>query len=117
MDYNLKSRQVGVRSQSASDKNKPQVDPQQCTIQMGFPGSQIDGNRKKAVVQAVDTNGQRMTTGGANVQIKQVGFISTRHGQVADNKDGTYTFEYSLHYSQLYVSINGTPMKGSPFSL
>ena len=106
----LKNRQRGNKPDSTSAESKPQVDPKQCTIQMGLMLEENDIWRK-AIVQAVDTNGQLMTTGGAKVEVTQ----ESRSRPVQDNRNGTYSFEYLL-YGQIHVSINGAPMTGSPFS-
>ncbi|XP_072024690.1 uncharacterized protein [Amphiura filiformis] len=97
---------------------KPLVDPQRCTIQLGLAGGSKNKRRAKqkqrAIVESVDSNGQRMTIGGTKVEATQGG--DSLH--VQDNNDGTYTFDYGSYEgsSSLYVKINGTEMKGSPFN-
>ncbi|XP_072030170.1 tripartite motif-containing protein 2-like [Amphiura filiformis] len=89
---------------------KSQVDPQRCTIQLGLAsGSKY---KHRAIVQTVDSNGQRMLIGGTKVVATQ----SERSLDVQNNNDGTYTIDYDAAYwCPLYVTINGTEMKGSPF--
>ncbi|XP_072024534.1 uncharacterized protein [Amphiura filiformis] len=97
----------------------PEVDPQQCTIQLRLPG---ENRNKKAVVQIVDVNGHTMTTGDAKVEATQDG--ESRH--LLNNNDGTYNTIYYdggsllrrfFPNSSLSVNINGTEMKGSPFNV
>ena len=109
----LKNRQHGVSANSASAENKPRIDPTKCTIKMGLTGQ--NSWWRKAVIQAVDTNGKRMTTGSAKVEAKHEDGIRDMW-QVRDNKDGTYTFEYNTFIIKFHVKINGTPMRGSPFT-
>ena len=88
---------------------KPQVDPKKCTIQLGLPEH---GGYMTARIQTVDTNGQLITTGGANVMATQDGNESCQR----DNKDGTYSLTYNPYLvGKIRVTINGTPMIGSPF--
>ena len=75
---------------------------------------------RKAIIQAVDTDGKLMTTGGEKVDVILESEGQMRRLQpppVQDNKDGTYTFEYSTLWDQVNVKINGTPMTASPFQL
>ncbi|XP_072020569.1 filamin-A-like [Amphiura filiformis] len=87
---------------------QPEVDPRQCTIRLGSRHG-----LNKALVQTVDVNGHNMTTGNAKVKATQGG--DSVH--VQDNNDGTYTIGYALSDGPLLVKINGTVMKGSPFSI
>ena len=115
----MRKKQIKNKSKIASAESKPQVDPKQCTIQRGLGVQAM--NWRKAIVQAVDTNGQLMTTGGANVEVTNIKYDkfhrSPQHVQVQDNNDGTYTFEYHIYWDRLYVKINDAPMRGSPFSV
>ena len=104
---NLKNRQHGIKPDSASAESKPLVDPKQCTMKSIRTKSFM---WQKTLVQTLDTSGQLMTTGSAKVQATQGGSSL----QVQDNKDGTYTFEYSPLLGPIQVQINGTPIRGSP---
>ncbi|XP_072046828.1 gelation factor-like [Amphiura filiformis] len=89
----------------------PDVDPERCTIQLGLASS--SNRKRRAIVESVDSNGQRMIIGGTKVE-------ATREGNsllVQDNNDGTYTIDYDLQKESppLHITINGTEMKGSPF--
>ncbi len=90
----------------------PEVDPKKCTIQLGLPGG--NDRRKKAIVQTVDCNGDNMITGNAKVEAIQGHSLN-----VQDNRDGTYSFNYTSRFDSkpLQVKINGTEMKGSPFNV
>ncbi|XP_072016441.1 E3 ubiquitin-protein ligase TRIM45-like [Amphiura filiformis] len=86
---------------------KPQIDPHQCTIQLGL---YADNGYKNASVQTVDRYGHNIAIGGANIKAE-----GNQHGLV-DNKDGTYTIRYNpFNRGSLHVKINGNEMKGSPF--
>ncbi|XP_072022067.1 tripartite motif-containing protein 3-like [Amphiura filiformis] len=94
----------------------PDVDPQRCTIRLGLPVPSGYGNMK-AIVQTVDINGHKMTTGNAKVEAIQGRNLLS----VQDNNDGTFTFDYDSHWGKqpslpLQVKINGTEMKQSPFN-
>ena len=102
-----KSTVTPQRERPASTESRPHVDPKKCTIQLGLKGLTVF--YRKAIIQAVDTKGQRITFGGAKVAITQ----GSGPRQVQD-KDGTYTFKYTIYGSHIHVEINGTPMKGSP---
>ena len=106
----MRKKQSKNKSKIASAESKPQVDPKQCTIQMGLSNVYW----RKAIVQTVDTDGRQMTTGGAKVEVTQDEFLGSF--QVQDNKNGTYTFEYRIYWGKLHVKINDAPMRGSPFS-
>ncbi|XP_072017256.1 E3 ubiquitin-protein ligase TRIM56-like [Amphiura filiformis] len=98
---------------SAVPARKPQVDPRKCTIQLKLQRTGKWGC--KAIVQTVDKKffGHKMSTGGAKVEATQDGCSC----DVQDNNDGTYTFDYSILLGSIHVKINGTEMKGSPFSV
>ncbi len=81
----------------------PSLDPQKCTIQLGLPGPY---GYSRAIVQAVDKIGFKMTTGGAKVEAIEDGYSHT----VQDNNDGTYTFEY-MSYGSLHVKLNGVEIR------
>ncbi|XP_072024535.1 E3 ubiquitin-protein ligase TRIM45-like [Amphiura filiformis] len=91
---------------------KPQDDPQQCTIQLGFESS--SKQKCRAIVKCVDCNGQQMTIGGTNVEATQ----GRDTLDVQDNNDGTYAIDYASYKGSqpINVKIIGTKMKGSPFN-
>ncbi len=96
-------------------KGNTQIDPAQCTIQVALPSEKgHNGYLKKAIVQAVDRNGHKMSTGGATIAATQ----EERALNVEDNNDGTYTFHYlsNLNPRKLYVKVNETAIAGSPFT-
>ncbi|XP_072017833.1 E3 ubiquitin-protein ligase TRIM33-like [Amphiura filiformis] len=115
IDINQKqSTTASNRPSSALPARKPQVDPQQCTIQFGLPSAKGWFKWNKAIVQTVDETGHKMSTGGAKVQATQDGYPC----DVQDNNDGTYTFDYQVlaFRASLDVTINESGIKGSPFS-
>ncbi|XP_072014438.1 E3 ubiquitin-protein ligase TRIM56-like [Amphiura filiformis] len=97
----------------------PQIDPQQCTIQLGLASGFYQKRRAKqmrrAIVKSVDSNGQRIIIGGTKVEATQGG--NSLH--VQDNNDGTFTINYNYNWGSqlLHVLINGTEMKGNPFNV
>ena len=91
--------------------DKKQIDPTQGTIQVGVDEPHFYLERR-VIVQTMDTAGQQMTIGGAQVDAMQVGYGPCN---VLDKNNGTYVFEYNINYGKLHVKINGTPMTGSPF--
>ncbi|XP_072046829.1 gelation factor-like [Amphiura filiformis] len=110
----------GTKMKGSPYNTLPEVDPHQCTIQLGLPGNPYDAGglcRKDnmiANVQTIDANGDKMTFGNAKVEATQDGDAL----DVQDNNNGTYTIRYdSCKGSQpMYVKINGTEMKGSPYN-
>ena len=58
-----------------------------------------------------------MTTGGAKVEATHDGYDKSaiKPCKVKDMNDGTYTIKLEFRVVPLYIKINGTPMKGSPF--
>ncbi|XP_072051299.1 E3 ubiquitin-protein ligase TRIM45-like [Amphiura filiformis] len=103
----------GMEMKGSPFNTLPEVDPRQCTIRLGL--LRVSGNKHdKAKVQTVDRNGHNMTTGNAKVEAAQGG----NSLRVQDNNDGTYIIDYaSCRGSQpMYIKINGTEMKGSPFN-
>ncbi|MEO8294602.1 MAG: Ig-like domain repeat protein [Gemmatimonadota bacterium] len=83
-------------------------------VPSGTPGVQTT-----ITVQAKDQFGNNVTTGGANVQVTVSG--SNTAGPIAanDNGDGTYTASYTPASSgpdQVDITLNGTPILGSPFN-
>ncbi|XP_072046830.1 gelation factor-like [Amphiura filiformis] len=129
------SQPLGVKINGTAMKGSPyntlpQVDPHQCTIQLGLPGGRLSkescasGYRRMenmiAKVQTVDIDGKRMTIGNAKVEATQDGDSLTHSLHVQDNHDGTYTIDYNPHGAggsqPIHVKINGTEMKGSPYN-
>ena len=96
---------------SLSVNNPTKIDPTQCTINTGLPSKL---GWRKAIITTMDSDGHRMTAGGASVQAIQ----SKYSWRAEDNKDGTYAINYTSNYASkpLYVQINGIEMEGSPFN-
>ena len=103
-----------VNSQQARQGNPPQankVNPSRCKIQLRQPGD--TAGLYNATIQTVGHYGQMLPSGGAKVEVTQ----DRNPLPVQDNKNGTYTFRYSLLLGNIIqVKINGLPMYGSPFS-
>ena len=96
-----------------------EVDPNQCTITLHQASAAVGvklnvGFLYKATLQTVDFSGEKMTTGGGTVKAQQLQFDIDLY--IRDNGDGTYEFHYCPHFGTIHVTINGQPMKGSPFS-
>ena len=95
-----------------------EIDPQRCTIELHSEERQVAkkrnvGPRYKAIVHAVDLHGQKMTIGGARVKATQLQFDL----QVLDNKDGTYEFQYYPRFGEIHETVDGKPMRESPFTV
>ena len=95
-----------------------------------FPEHGTIGQIYTATLQAKDCNGQPMTHGGARIKAQQrrpvqCGILSPSYSfrelQVEDNNNGIYSVKYELskhnYYNALFIYINGTAMRGSPFIL
>ena len=100
---------------ASSASNNAEADANQCTIQLHQEKRIIEnlnvGVQFKATLQAKDFYGQKITTGGANVEAMQPPLILP----VKDNKDGTYEFHYYSFLKEIHVKVHGRPVKGSPF--
>jgi len=71
-------------------------------------------------VQARDASGQDMTTGGEEVIVEATGANASGPITATDNGDGTYEASYlpvELGQDSVAVTINGTPIAGSPFTV
>ena len=71
------------------------------------------------VVQARDGNGTPVTSGGATVVVTVSGANNPGALTVTDRSDGTYTASYtptSAGTDQVAITMNGTPIGGSPFT-
>ena len=94
-------------------KLQPQIEPTYCTCTLENSYSPYDAF--EGTVQAVDTSGQLMTTGGAEITVWQE---LDENIYVTDNNNGTYSFSvYSGSGDEVHVDINGTSIPGSPFYL
>ena len=104
---------------SLKKSDEQQVDPSRCTFkfQITSPSSLLY-TAAHAIVQTVDFNGQRISTGGAKIEATQDVWGRSQTVHVQDNKNGTYTIiDIPIWGGDLHVKINGTPMRGSPFAL
>ena len=71
------------------------------------------------VVQARDENGNLLTSGGASVVVTVSGANNPGALTVTDRSDGTYTASYtptSAGTDQVTITMEGTPISGSPFA-
>jgi hypothetical protein len=71
-------------------------------------------------VQAKDEAGNDMTTGGEDVIVEATGENASGPVTAIDNGDGTYEGSYlpvNLGTDSIAVTINGTPIAGSPFTV
>jgi hypothetical protein len=71
-------------------------------------------------VQAKDDAGNDLTTGGDDVIVEATGANASGPVTATDNGDGTYEASYlpiDLGTDTISVTINGTPVAGSPFTV
>ena len=71
------------------------------------------------VVQARDGSGEPVTSGGATVVVTVSGANKAGALTVTDRSNGTYTASYtptSAGTDQVAITMNGTPISGSPFA-
>jgi hypothetical protein len=71
-------------------------------------------------VQAKDDQGNDLTTGGDDVIVEATGANASGPVTATDNGDGTYEGSYlpvNLGTDSISVTINGTPISGSPFTV
>ncbi|MEP7325463.1 MAG: Ig-like domain repeat protein [Gemmatimonadota bacterium] len=92
------------------------VDPGSSTA--AVPDGQ-GGQQTSITIQARDQFGNAVTTGGESVAVTITG-VNNDTAVVTDNHDGTYTAVYTPANSNgvdtITITINGTPIQGSPFS-
>ena len=94
-------------------KLQPQIKPIYCTCTL--EDSYFCFDAFEGTVQAVDTSGQLMTTGSAEITVWQE---LDKNIYVTDNNNGTYSFTvYSYNGDEVHVNINGTSIRRSPFNL
>jgi hypothetical protein len=83
------------------------------------PSGGSSGSPTTITVQAKDQFGNDVTVGGATVEITVTGANSAGPIAATDNGDGTYSAAYTPTGSgldQVAITLNGTPISGSPFS-
>ena len=83
------------------------------------PSGGAAGSPTTVIVQGKDPFGNDVTVGGATVELTVSGSNTAGPILATDNGDGTYTVAYTPTNSgpdQLDITLNGTPISGSPFS-
>jgi adhesin/invasin len=89
------------------------------TSTANVPGAGSSGTPTTITIQAKDQFGNNVTVGGATVEMTVSGANSFGPATATDNGDGTYTVSYTPAASgpdQIDITLNGTPISGSPFS-
>jgi hypothetical protein len=84
------------------------------------PGGGAAGNPTTITVQGKDQFGNDVKVGGATVELTVSGSNTVGPITATDNGDGTYTVSYTPTVSgpdQLDITLNGTPISGSPFNM
>jgi adhesin/invasin len=92
------------------------VDPTQSTATV--PATGTAGAVTNLSIQARDSNGNPLTTGGATVVITVTG-ANNRNPVPTDLGNGTYTSSYTPTVTgtdNVIISINGTAISGSPYA-
>ncbi|MFO8173973.1 MAG: filamin/ABP280 repeat domain-containing protein [Longimicrobiales bacterium] len=77
------------------------------------------GSRTDIVVQARDSEGNRVSVGGETVEISVSGTNNEGALTVTDEGDGTYTAGYvptAVGTDNVAITMNGTPISGSPYT-
>jgi len=92
------------------------VSPAQSTASVPDGGV---GAATNIVVQARDSEGNAIATGGATVLVEVSGANTVAPFAATDVGDGTYTASYipvDLGDDDIAITMNGTPISGSPFT-
>lgn len=95
-----------------------EVDPASSTAEV--PSTAPPGEAVSVSVQARDADGNPVTTGGAEVIVEATGANNSGPVTATDNGDGTYTASYNateLGTDTIAITMNGTPISGSPFTV
>jgi hypothetical protein len=82
------------------------------------PGSGAIGAATNITIQAKDEFDNNLSLGGATVVVDVTG-ANTATPVVTDNADGTYTTSYTpgaAGTDNIAITLNGTPISGSPFT-
>ena len=120
MDWERENQadEISGNTRDSAKSSRPAVDPSCCTITFHLKARGVSSGPQTliGVIKTADSNARLIKTSGALVDVK--------HGiyplPVCDNGDGSYQFDCVLPgqpdpASQLYITINGTEMNGSPY--
>ncbi|KAK1319302.1 hypothetical protein QJS10_CPB04g01273 [Acorus calamus] len=114
---------------SNSDDDRPEaskpvgpVDPSRCTAAGAGIGGGSAGTPSSFVVVSKDSDGRRVSFGGASLQVRVSPGVGVGgadiDGIIKDTNDGSYTVTYGVpkrgNY-MVHVELNGKPIMGSPF--
>ena len=95
-----------------------EVDPASSTATV--PATAPPNEPVSVEVQARDAEGNPLTVGGSEVIVEATGANASGPVTATDNGDGTYTASYNpteLGTDTITVTIDGTPISGSPFTI